>query len=82
MPSTNNCNSNGPSAAEQHQQTNNSNGPTISTTSSNNSNTSTTSPAKGHWPENVGILAIEMYFPNQFVDQTELEEFDGVSQGA
>jgi len=33
------------------------------------------------WPENVGILAIEIYFPSQFVDQTELEKFDGVSAG-
>lgn len=33
------------------------------------------------WPENVGILAIELIFPSQFVDQTELEEFDGVSAG-
>uniref|UniRef100_A0A336M0B0 Hydroxymethylglutaryl-CoA synthase n=1 Tax=Culicoides sonorensis TaxID=179676 RepID=A0A336M0B0_CULSO len=33
------------------------------------------------WPENVGILAIELLFPSQFVDQTELEVFDGVSAG-
>lgn len=33
------------------------------------------------WPENVGILAIEVLFPSQFVDQTELEVFDGVSAG-
>jgi hypothetical protein len=33
------------------------------------------------WPENVGILGIQMYFPNQFVDQTELEEHDGASKG-
>lgn len=29
----------------------------------------------------VGILAIEIYFPNQFVNQSDLEEFDGVSKG-
>lgn len=33
------------------------------------------------WPEKVGILAIELIFPSQFVDQTELEVFDGVSSG-
>jgi hydroxymethylglutaryl-CoA synthase len=30
---------------------------------------------------NVGILGIEIYFPNQYVDQSELEVFDGVSSG-
>ncbi|XP_055916960.1 hydroxymethylglutaryl-CoA synthase 1 [Eupeodes corollae] len=33
------------------------------------------------WPENVGILAIEVIFPSQYVDQTELEQFDGASAG-
>lgn len=33
------------------------------------------------WPENVGILAIEVIFPSQYVDQTELEHFDGASSG-
>ena len=33
------------------------------------------------WPSNVGIIAIEIYFPFQYVDQTELEAFDGVSSG-
>ncbi|KAL5289277.1 HMGCS1 family protein [Megaselia abdita] len=33
------------------------------------------------WPENVGILALEIIFPSQYVDQTELEEFDGASAG-
>lgn len=33
------------------------------------------------WPENVGILALEIIFPSQYVDQTELEEFDGASSG-
>ncbi|XP_059059558.1 hydroxymethylglutaryl-CoA synthase 1 [Achroia grisella] len=31
--------------------------------------------------ENVGILAMEFYFPSQYVDQTELEKFDEVSAG-
>ncbi|VEN58557.1 unnamed protein product [Callosobruchus maculatus] len=35
----------------------------------------------GSWPENVGILAMELIFPSQYVDQTELEAFDGVSAG-
>ncbi|KAF2355010.1 Hydroxymethylglutaryl-CoA synthase eukaryotic [Trinorchestia longiramus] len=40
-------------------------------------------PAKqgGCWPQDVGIIAMEIYFPSQFVDQTELEEFDGASKG-
>ncbi|KAJ9199160.1 hypothetical protein DTO164E3_4864 [Paecilomyces variotii] len=32
-------------------------------------------------PQNVGIKAIEIYFPGQCVDQKELEKFDGVSEG-
>ncbi|EAT84628.2 3-hydroxy-3-methylglutaryl coenzyme A synthase [Parastagonospora nodorum] len=32
-------------------------------------------------PTNIGIKAIELYIPSQCVDQTELEKFDGVSQG-
>ena len=36
----------------------------------------------GHqWPENVGIVNMEVYFPSQYVDQSELEAFDGVSTG-
>lgn len=35
----------------------------------------------GSWPENVGILAIELIFPSQYVDQSELEKHDGVSAG-
>ncbi|ALC41505.1 Hmgs [Drosophila busckii] len=34
-----------------------------------------------NWPQNVGILAIEVLFPSQYVDQTELETFDGASAG-
>ena len=33
------------------------------------------------WPENVGIVSMEVYFPSQYVDQAELEQFDGVSTG-
>ncbi|CAG8950604.1 hypothetical protein HYFRA_00002813 [Hymenoscyphus fraxineus] len=32
-------------------------------------------------PQNIGIKAMEIYFPSQCVDQAELEKFDGVSQG-
>ncbi|EKD16029.1 hydroxymethylglutaryl-CoA synthase [Drepanopeziza brunnea f. sp. 'multigermtubi' MB_m1] len=32
-------------------------------------------------PQNIGIKAIEIYFPSQCVDQVELEKFDGVSTG-
>ncbi|XP_023027228.1 HMG Coenzyme A synthase [Leptinotarsa decemlineata] len=35
----------------------------------------------GSWPENVGILALELVFPSRYVDQTELEKYDGVSAG-
>ena len=33
------------------------------------------------WPQDVGIVAIEIYFPYQYVDQAQLETFDGVSTG-
>lgn len=36
---------------------------------------------KSCWPNNVGIHAIETYIPQRYVDQTELEQFDGVSAG-
>lgn len=32
-------------------------------------------------PQNIGIKAIEIYIPNQCVEQSELEKFDGVSTG-
>ncbi|KAG7397428.1 hypothetical protein PHYBOEH_000782 [Phytophthora boehmeriae] len=32
-------------------------------------------------PENVGILAMEVHFPSDYVDQSEMERFDGVSSG-
>lgn len=34
-----------------------------------------------NWPIDIGILALEIYFPPHYVDQAELEEFDGVSTG-
>uniref|UniRef100_A0AAZ3R2V1 Hydroxymethylglutaryl-CoA synthase n=1 Tax=Oncorhynchus tshawytscha TaxID=74940 RepID=A0AAZ3R2V1_ONCTS len=33
------------------------------------------------WPKDVGVIALEIYFPSQYVDQAELEQFDGVSTG-
>lgn len=33
------------------------------------------------FPENVGILAIETYFPSQYVEQCKLEKFNEVSEG-
>ena len=35
----------------------------------------------GERPPNVGILAMEVYFPNYYVNQGELENYDGVSSG-
>ncbi|CAD6585570.1 MAG: hypothetical protein TREMPRED_004177 [Tremellales sp. Tagirdzhanova-0007] len=32
-------------------------------------------------PQNVGILAMEMYFPRRCISEADLEEFDGVSKG-
>ncbi|XP_019634532.1 PREDICTED: hydroxymethylglutaryl-CoA synthase, cytoplasmic-like [Branchiostoma belcheri] len=37
--------------------------------------------AENCWPDDVGIVAMEMYFPAQYVDQSQLEEYDGVSSG-
>lgn len=34
-----------------------------------------------HYPKNVGILALEMYFPKRYVSQSDMEKFDGVSEG-
>ena len=36
---------------------------------------------EGKWPDDVGILAIEVYFPSTCVNQVELESFDGASAG-
>ncbi|XP_048207842.1 hydroxymethylglutaryl-CoA synthase, mitochondrial [Perognathus longimembris pacificus] len=33
------------------------------------------------WPKDVGILAMEVYFPAQYVDQTDLEKFNKVEAG-
>nr|XP_013816215.1 PREDICTED: hydroxymethylglutaryl-CoA synthase, mitochondrial [Apteryx mantelli mantelli] len=35
----------------------------------------------GTWPKDVGVLALEVYFPAQYVEQAELERFDGVEAG-
>ena len=35
----------------------------------------------GKWPENVGIVALEVYLPRQCVNQTELETFDKAGSG-
>lgn len=35
----------------------------------------------GPWPKDVGVIAVELYIPSQYVDQTELEQYDGVSAG-
>ncbi|KAK5137504.1 hypothetical protein LTR08_008482 [Meristemomyces frigidus] len=32
-------------------------------------------------PQNIGIKAMELYFPSQCVDQAELEKYDGVAAG-
>ncbi|KAL0580484.1 3-hydroxy-3-methylglutaryl coenzyme A synthase [Marasmius crinis-equi] len=32
-------------------------------------------------PKDVGILAVEMYFPRRCISEADLEEFDGVSKG-
>ncbi|KAK5070951.1 3-hydroxy-3-methylglutaryl coenzyme A synthase [Lithohypha guttulata] len=32
-------------------------------------------------PQNIGIKAVEIYFPQQCVEQSELEKFDGVAAG-
>ncbi|KAG0743585.1 hypothetical protein G6F57_011328 [Rhizopus arrhizus] len=37
--------------------------------------------AATNYPQNVGILAMEMYFPQRCVNQPEMESFDGVSAG-
>lgn len=33
------------------------------------------------WPNDVGIVALEVYFPKVCVNHTELEKFDGVGAG-
>ncbi|XP_028942400.1 hydroxymethylglutaryl-CoA synthase, cytoplasmic isoform X2 [Antrostomus carolinensis] len=37
--------------------------------------------AESCWPKDVGIVALEIYFPSQYVDQAELEKYDGVDAG-
>lgn len=36
---------------------------------------------EGKWPKDVGIVAIDVYFPSLAVNQTELESFDGAGSG-
>ena len=36
---------------------------------------------EGRWPDNVGILALQLYTPATRVDQAELERYDGTSSG-
>lgn len=33
------------------------------------------------WPQDVGIIAVEIYFPSYYVEQKELEVYDKVSRG-
>lgn len=35
----------------------------------------------GCWPRDVGIIAIEIYFPSIYVEQSELEAYDNVDKG-
>ncbi|MEQ2198064.1 Hydroxymethylglutaryl-CoA synthase, cytoplasmic [Xenoophorus captivus] len=42
---------------------------------------SASSSCLGPWPKDVGVIAMELYFPSQYVDQAELEQFDGVAAG-
>ena len=37
--------------------------------------------ASRHWPQDVGLLAVEIYFPSTYVEQSSLESFDGASAG-
>ncbi|KAI9178799.1 3-hydroxy-3-methylglutaryl coenzyme A synthase [Blastocladiella emersonii ATCC 22665] len=44
----------------------------------------TAAPANGahaHYPEDVGIVAMEIYFPRRCIEQVDLEKHDGVSAG-
>ena len=50
-------------------------------TETNHSHSSSTSVKNGQYPPNVGILAMDVYFPTQYVDQHKLEAFDQVSTG-
>ena len=34
-----------------------------------------------HWPKHVGIVNMEVYFPSQYVEQSELEGYDQVGSG-
>ncbi|KCV73095.1 hydroxymethylglutaryl-CoA synthase [Fonticula alba] len=45
------------------------------------SNIGTPFDASAGRPKDIGILAMEVYFPQSFVEQSDLEEFDNVSSG-
>lgn len=45
------------------------------------SSTAAAAAGTGTWPKDVGILALEVYFPAQYVEQAELERYDGVEAG-
>ncbi|KAI7816768.1 hypothetical protein BC939DRAFT_467820 [Gamsiella multidivaricata] len=69
-----------------HSSTSSSSSPTTTLSSQTTTTTTTTANMVGSisnntFPANVGILALEFYFPSKFVDQSELEQFDGVSAG-
>lgn len=51
----------------------------MSESKKNQDNTQTNSTT--NYPKDVGIVAIEVYFPTQYVNQTELEKYDHVSTG-
>ncbi|KAI1280377.1 Hydroxymethylglutaryl-CoA synthase, cytoplasmic [Halotydeus destructor] len=34
-----------------------------------------------HYPRDIGIIDLEMYFPSEYIEQSELEAYDGVSAG-
>ncbi|KAF9434655.1 hypothetical protein BGZ76_007658 [Entomortierella beljakovae] len=48
---------------------------------SNSNNDMVCSTSSRTFPVNVGIHALEFYFPSKYVNQTELEQFDNVSAG-
>lgn len=45
------------------------------------SSSSSSSHSHGRHPKNIGIVAMETYFPRQFVAQSDLEKWDGVGEG-
>ncbi len=55
----------------------------MNTNATNNPSNTTTSKKQdfNKYPQNVGILAMQVYFPAQYVEQSKLEAFDNVSAG-